>query len=236
RAATEPSASDPESWKPAALVGLGVGLVVLLVVAGKLLWERHRRARLEAFRGRYAFVDLESEDLEGLDLDLRALFGPGSKVAEAQQCELKGLTFILVSLLTPEYRVEEDGTWDDAVQEGMRKTVLVVRGFPGDLPLFRLLPNSWMLRAMRGQGFNAVGDVEPFGFFNYVIGQSRDRIRQVLLGGPDENLRRNRDLIVESRSDMLAFYVQDEQPKDLESFLLRSSAIASSIAQRADAQ
>jgi hypothetical protein len=162
------------------------------------------------------------------------LFGVGAKVIRALRGRRDEFSVTLVAFRFPEYRVDEEGQWDDKLQESTRRVVMLFHGFEAALPLFRLLPNNWAVSVMRGKNANTFGDVWPFGAFNYVMGPKDEQIRHVLGGTLQEQLGRNRSLTIDSRGHFLAFYLHGNrsQPDDLDAFYEHCAEIATSIHDR----
>jgi hypothetical protein len=224
------------SIAPALAIGIALVLVVVVVVWYLVRRRRSDQRSLVEFAGQRGLSALrESADLARVTDDLAVLFGEGSKVIDAFTGDHSDFAVTLVAYRFPEYRVDEDGQWDERMQESARRVLLIFRGFAADMPIFRLVPNNWAVNMMGGQESNTFGGVEPFGAFNFVLGSEQPRIRQLLGGDLQERLGRNKLLTVESRGDLLAFYkhADPSQPDDLHDFFERCVDIATRIRERA---
>lgn len=235
--AVAPAFADEQksTIEPALLIAL-VTVLAAGSIAGYSLWRRRReRDDLQNFAKHRGFEPVAGEESLGRIVgDLDNVFGEGAKIEQAVGRQRDEFRVTLVAFRYPEYRVDEGGEWDENLQESSRRLVLIFRGFDRPLPIFRLVPNNWAVSVLRGQRSNTFGDVEPFGAFNYVLGNDQPRIRQLLGGELQERLGRNKMLTIESRGDFLAFYQHGErpQPEDLFDFFERCADIARRILAR----
>lgn len=218
-------------------VALGIATIaVLLGMIAQILWRRRRlEQRLDAFIGAAAFRVVEDASvLDRVASRLDALYGGGAKISRAAVRTEGPFEVFLVSFRFPQYRVEPDGSWDESLQESVRRVALLVSGFGAPLPVFRLLPNNWAVRVLRGHSSNRFGDVEPFGAFNYVIAHEHSQVRDVLGGELQRLLGRNDWLAIDAREDFLAFYGNGdaEQPADLRGFLDQSLRVSHEVRKR----
>lgn len=222
-----------------------IGLIASAVLIGVplLIAGRRRRDRIElddlATRYRFAAAD-DPATRARIASYIDTLFGPGPKVLRVLSQRTRALNFHLALLKIPLFRVDEDGGWDERMQESQEKLVLFVSDFEAPLPRFRLMPNSWALTTVRGREANVFETFEPFGHFNYVIagtGESHEWIIQTLAGEPVHLLRRNKQVTIDSRDGFLAFYLQNErpQPVNLPAFIDQALAISLAIRDRTEA-
>lgn len=216
---------------------LGVVCIVAVVATvGYILWQRRKLdERLDTFIRGSGFRTLVDEaDLRRVSDKLDILCGVGAKIFRAAIRNDGPFELLLVAFRFPQYRVEPDGSWDEHVQESDRRVALLVSGFGAPLPEFRLLPNNWAVRALRGHRSNRFGDVEPFGAFNYVMAHAQSEVRGLLGGELQRMLGRNRWLAIDGRADFLAFYGNGdaEQPADLRRFLDHSLRVSGQVRER----
>jgi hypothetical protein len=211
-------------------------MAVLFGVVAYILWRRKQLdQRLDAFIGAAAFRIVEDASaLERVARRLDALYGAGAKILRAAVRTEGPFEMFLVSFRFPQYRAEPDGSWDESLQESVRRVALLVSGFGAPLPVFRLLPNNWAVRVLRGHSSNRFGDVEPFGAFNYVMAPKHSQVREVLGGELQRLLGRNKWLAIDGREDFLAFYGNGdaEQPTDLRGFLDQSLNVSRKVRER----
>ncbi len=210
----------------------------LAAILGTLAWVLwSRRQDREAFEGlarRFGVEPSGERDRATVEDAVGEVFGEGPRVTQLLRHRVRELDVYVARLRMPLYRVDEGGAWDETLQEAQRKLVVVVSGFAGELPAFRLMPNNWALSTVRGKEDNAFQNVMPFGFRNYVLGQDKDALMH-LLGGPVQRmLRDNKHLTLDGRRDYLAFYLQDnrESPRDLAAFVERCIEVAAAIGER----
>lgn len=226
----------PMAAVPALLVAVGA-LAALATVLGAIVVRRKRdTAQVDAVAQRYHFEPVTtSAELARVKGDIHELFGEGARIRRVlRHRDASGLTTDLVHLKIPLFRVDEGGEWDETVQESQEKLMVIVTGFGAVLPTFRLMPNSWALSTVRGKESNLFHDIEPFGFWNYVIGYEAARVQRLISGEAMHLLRRNRWLTIDARHEFMAFYSQDERPlpRDLAAFLEKCQKVAKAIAQR----
>lgn len=236
--AQTPAAQHEGSGQWAILLLLG--LVATLVASVLWLTMARKRdadafARLAGQFGRTATTDGDRAAVEAALVDV---FGEGPRITDLFRHDLDakaGVRAYVARTLMPLYRVDKGGAWDERMQESQRKFVVIVTGFAGEMPNFRLMPNNWALGTVRGKKENAFEGVMPFGDRNYVLGRDEKRVSHVLGGPLQQMLRDNRDLTVDGRDGTLAFYSQDirEQPKDMDAFLRRSLEVARVLIERA---
>lgn len=111
----------------------------------------------------------------------------------------------------------------------LNKFVLMVSGFEPRLPDFSLTPNHFLFATVQKTPvFHHTG---RFGSRNLVLGDDKWFIAHVLGENVRELLADNRELVVESLGDRLAFYLHDErvQPADVPAFVERCVAISRAI-------
>lgn len=213
-----------------------IALCALIGVVAAVLWRRRQLdQRLDAFIDSAAFRVLDDATaLRRIADRLEELHGAGAKILRAASRDEGPFEVALVAFRFPQYRVEADGSWDESLQESVRRVALLVSGFGAPLPVFRLLPNNWAVRALRGHHSNRFGDVEPFGAFNYVWAHEQSQVRDVLGGEIQRLLGRNEWLAIDGREDFLAFYGHGdgEQPDDLRGFFDRSLDVSHKVRER----
>ena len=225
--------------------GSGPDLALILAVcllvggAGTLWWiaaqRRKHTTNLQDLTVRYRLQKVtDPEETARLEEAVADIFGAGPKVSDRLRLNARGLTAYVERMRIPLYRVDHDGGWDDRYQESQERLVVLVTGFDEHLPAFRLMPNSWPLRTLRGKEGNLFHNVMPFGHRNYVVGRDRARVAHLLGGDLQQMLRQNRRLSIDARPDFLVFYLQDRaQPRNLSTFLDEALDIATAIRNRA---
>ncbi len=216
--------------------------VLLVVIVGTAVWLV--RCRVREAGDREGFMDLcESlgfepvhgqEALQRISERIGELFG--EQAIYARQLRLAG---VLRS-------VEQDGLTIDAAQvrlgldasnaniNTLSKLVLLIH-LPGPpLPEFSLLPNHFLFATVQKDTvFHHTG---TFGRRNLVLGEDKWHIAHILGQDVRDALADNRELVIESRGDLLAFYLHDErvQPADLAAFINRCTHLTRLMAGNAE--
>jgi hypothetical protein len=210
---------QPSELPSSRFSGLSAALAILCItlLACVALWASHRsrrrteEARLARFALDYNFTLITSRNrLEAVLLRLNKIFGIGAQIERSfVHMADDRLVFELVYFRVPDYRVEADGTWDARMQQSSRRLSLIVSGFASTLPTFRLIPSSWAVRALRGRDSNRLETIEPFGRHSHLSTPEPERARRVLDDSLLKDLQDNRQLAIESRTHVMAFYLGD---------------------------
>lgn len=227
--------TEPVRGSASMVIALAAVAAMAAVVIAIVLQRRRHDADLDAFARRHGFDPLPDDPADPVYAAVAALFGQGPRIERLLHRQAPDMNLYLVRLRMPLYRVDAGGIWDATVQESQVKLVLLAANLAAPLPIFRLMPNSWALTAVRGEEANLVHGVEPLGWRNYVLGDDEAWVLHVLAGEPSHLLRRNQQLTLDSRGDVLAFYLQDErpQPRDLAAFVDHCLALAHALLARA---
>lgn len=226
RAAAGEAATAPlVDW----LRGHSVWLVILVAAAGlagffAMLWRQHRRRQ----RDDAAFAALVHEPGFTLIADRDVLAGLAQRLADifvdqrmyARYLNLRGA----IDRPAPHFDVsvvhvvlgKERGNAD---HHALDKVVVLCHGIDAELPSFSLIPGNALLHRLHPN--TAFEPTDRFGVHNHVRTSDVARVRQVFGSELRQTLRDNRELTIEGRADMLAFFLADEraQPTDLLAFV-----------------
>ncbi len=206
---------------------LVAALVVIVLFAVWLirahLHEAHERELFLELQGTMGFEPVSGEDeLRIIAERIGELFG--EHAIYARHLRVAGAL----------RRIEDDGLTLDAAQVrlGMdttsnaniytlAKLVIMIHRDDLVLPEFSLVPNHFLFASVqRNPVFHHSGE---FGRHNLVLGDDKWFIAHTLSGDARDALADNRDLVIESRGNLLAFYLHDErvQSAELEAFIDR---------------
>jgi len=225
---------------------VSLGLVIGLVAVAALMFvvwlirtrqrtvvERERFVRLQETMGFGPVAD--EDELRQIAERVGELFG--EHAIYARQLHLAGAL----------RRAGGDGLIVDAVQvrlgmdasnaniNTLAKLVVMVHGQALSLPEFSLLPNHFLFSTVQKDPvFHHTG---AFGRRNLVLGEDKWFIAHVLGGDVRDALAENRDLVIESRDGLLAFYLHDErvQARDLAGFVNRCLTLSRGMVAHAGA-
>ncbi len=220
-------------------IAIMVGLAAVGIGAW-LLWRHKKRtaAEDEAFlavqsikgfapvRGETQLAAL-AETAVDLFSDLR-MFVREVTIAGALAAEIDGFEVTAVHLV-----LGPETDRSNANHQTLDKVIVLIDGLPDGLPAFSLTPNNFMLRHIhRSKVFLPT---DRFGARNLVRGVEKDRITALFTDEAKELLRDNRETVVISRHDRLAFLLHGDrvQPADFEGFLRDALALATIFREQA---
>jgi len=227
----QPGAGSPWFVMSLALGLIAVGLIMFIVwlirTRQQAVVDREQFLKLQETMG---FAPVGDEDeLRMIAERIGELFG--EHAIYARQLHLAGAL----------RRTDEHGATLDAVQvrlgldasnaniNTLAKLVVIAQCNGVDLPEFSLLPNHFLFATVQKDPvFHHSG---AFGRRNLVLGEDKYFIGHALGGDVREELAENRELVIESRDGVLAFYLHDErvQAKDLPGFVDRCGRLTRAI-------
>lgn len=229
------AAADEDPSSPTLMLALLAGGLAMAAVAGAVSAVRRRRedADLLGLIHARGFDPIDDHDeLARVAQRVEALFG--ELAMYARHLRLVGVLRVERSRYVLDAAhvilgIEGPQSASNANLATLNKLVLIAHGMDAVLPDFSLAPNHFLFKQVHPDPvFNHSG---AFGRRNLVLGADAYHIAHVLGGEVRSMLAGNRDLVIESRGGVLAFYLHDErvQPKRLAAFVERVESLAEAM-------